>query len=1714
MSLRKRITDRLKEIPNNKSDRLLCMLLTAVMIIVLCITVIATTGSGLASDRTDFDKNTGRADYGDITVSYQLEQEQSLSISLALSEINEDGTPKLLGLQEGSDYIVGDTSVTLKKEYLETLEDGRQIFIFTNSDGTEQELVLNIMTTAEEIISEETETVLEDTMPDEEKETLPEGEGIAAEAEETATEEEESTSEEKTADVEEKLLSIAPMSEDLSTGSTNFTVDLHWVTSDTSQFYDMTWSGTSTTSQSLSYDLVINTNAAEYEVGQMEIRIPRTLWYYRDGTTAVVPSSYSISLAPGVSSNSPFNYTIDTATDEIVITNYRKVLSSSNYSLQVTYSVSPTLTVDMSKGTLQATAKATDNISGVEEAMTSPEISYTMNTSSKLTSLRKAFSTSMYFWNTTYTGTLTKPDDFDDYCWVVYQMTLNCTGNQPYRLLWTESPQSGGEIVNAITDTGKTLIIDTTTGTITSTTTYGQWITQYIYVLVRYPRTMVENGTTLINDVSVKLTGIDGIDDPDTLSASNSTTWKDYSFTYSGDVIGIKKYIGTINNIDTTSSNYLTLLQYGSQDDISINWAMNTTIQGYDYDSYGVELIDDFMDWKTDSGTYTQMQPEDYAHAQIVVSATNYQVDRTSGVLSYYTQGDTSAPVVEVWALRDGETDYELAGSELLSNMCYKNSTSYSLKSITVSLPENTYRVKVLINGGVEDYLQLRAAVTTKLKSNSPILQEWFAEEPELRSVRIQNYNAVKLYNEDGEWVRSASKSNYSDTTTDYGESVVQRDLDTYGNYIQRSTASNTITGLKGVSNATKVAANAVNDTEKGRASVEFGLSGYEYYEGLTLAEVNELLAAGFPNPSRNEAVFYDLLPVGMFYDEETGATVYDINGNTDTATVDVETEDDYRGSGRQMVIFRISTTTPGVNYTTSSTYRYFGTYGTSLSLNIQSGPCGVSGFSVKFKAIVPWNNIILANNGMNLMIYQVADSLRGDTGYVDDGAYSSDFSSIKGSDGNSVFYDLKGDGVDSTKDTLYSSVTVPIAVAVSMEEGLSKWVRSAEEGLYGNFSKETLAMVGSTYTYRLQLQNNDSGTVKDVVLFDILEDAADTTAGEENWKGSFENIDLRYAVYSGIKPVVYYSTVSNLSYTDIPDQSYTDVLAMLSDSSVWSTTMPADKSTITAIAVDLSKKADGTDFVFNPKQGTSVEIVMNAPDTMTEEKYAYNDSAYYSNFTPALGAGERSINYSARTTVELGYEPVLEKTADPAGGEDALTATEVQAGQIVTYNITYDPSCASSNIVIRDTIPEGMVLVQGSIQYTLPGGTQQTLDDTDAACYDPASKTITWPSYNQDMAGSATFTFRVMVDAVTDATGYRLYSNQATATVDGGEPESTNIVTHGQIKRSAGITKTAAVIDGISSKDADAATGGTAQTENRGTEAEPVNVELSQIVEYRLVVKNTGEGIKSGDIIVTDKLPEGTTLVLGSMTGVFRSSTNSTLEVGGSTATAAASVTTDGVQWVLNGMSDGEEAYLTFRVIAPAGTDITATEPYEAEKEFTNTAHLKDVAVSNIKYSKVIVYETDGTTKQYESGSHVYEETEYEKDSETTYHQVIEPLYEFTIIKQLTEASDEEEQFVFEISYIRPTGTEITFYQVLTVTAGSVSTQVKVTGLAPGTYTVKELESNWRYSIEGSATRSVTPDDVEETYEVSFTNKKTGNTWVGGKTSVTNIMPKLYEPQ
>ena len=319
-------------------------------------------------------------------------------------------------------------------------------------------------------------------------------------------------------------------------------------------------------------------------------------------------------------------------------------------------------------------------------------------------------------------------------------------------------------------------------------------------------------------------------------------------------------------------------------------------------------------------------------------------------------------------------------------------------------------------------------------------------------------------------------------------------------------------------------------------------------------------------------------------------------------------------------------------------------------------------------------------------------------------------------------------------------------------------------------------------------------------------------------------------------------------------------------------------------------------------------------------------------------------------------------KYSDPAGGSTAENAPIIKIGEAISYTLQLNSEATQQGVIVSDTLPIGLSLATGSITYTMADGTVVQVPDS---AFNSATNTITWPTIDVQ-AGITKFEFSAVIDNLPQDVYARLFTNKAVLEYTDGtkEPTESNEVTHKTNFGESSLHKTAATIlvDKNGNETVDVAGAGTATS--------PIVTAKGQIVEYKLTIDRTAdEENRSGDIRVTDIIPDGTIFIPNSIKGeILNPISNSEATIKSMEYTTVTD--TDGkekpaVVYVVSGLANGEKAELTFRVTAPTETDNPSTPEYESGRVYTNTAKLVDE-------------EFDNTT-----------------DSETTYHQIQAPVLE-----------------------------------------------------------------------------------------------------------------------
>ena len=1054
----------------------------------------------------------------------------------------------------------------------------------------------------------------------------------------------------------------------------NYAIDLRWETNVAKERYHRyEIDATDNATRTLKYELTVNTSTVDYNPGMMEVRMPYYLCETNTGKW-VAPSQVSVPKQPEHNDVYSFHYYIDDhgtedkSDDEIVYVNWKEMEAGTNQTLTVIYKITPFEMIDTKVWELTATGYARNEYQEDEqlfepEVKQSATISYGIDTGAQLTHFVKAPSTyyygglesdlpdnggkPMYYYDTTYFDSNLYPkENFDPtkYHYVGYLLQVHHSAyNQPFHFHFEDHPEDGGEVVSVKYRSSNYSVggIENLAEDLTSwdsrtvTSCNGRWSSySSYYVVVAWPidpdaedddELVYENNATVTMIADVPHEDDKGPNDHYDLSslpARAYTTWEDYEFSYTGNIYS--QYKGIQTNFE---SGGFTLNKYGKNTNVS--FYTTTSVSGFNLNGYKFNMTDHDLYLRAyyKDQTYSdfvRISEGDYHLAYLRVSLKAYEYDRSTGEQIVNTSVEGKPFKVQGQIGKYGEWmdigEFVVTENNQYAVMNYTNGYSSSY-----SIGDKGYTgFRILAPEGLEGYTQLRTEFRVALHADSPRLAPFFEEYDDIQYMYLHNFSTLWLdvLNDEGEYYWFNPIESYEETSNEVLTGLTEDDMTDYGALPEHDEAYSYETKVGPDSpSRTKTTLSQTNDIVNGMVRGRFRLQAGEYQYST------QLPTAYYEAMSIDDGIFYDLLPAGWIFDETQPIRAYGSSDSTSyTASCTYEIIDDFKGTGRQMVIFKVkSERAAGKNYYSSN----------------RVDTC----LNVEYSANITWNELRYHRNGYNLMAFQEGDGTRPGREFYASGSYGADqfyddglpdessiadkFKLAVGEDGNYAFYDINNDGVTDRNDTLMYYSTVSPEVAMTVETGIYKLVK----GDSGLWKKHDTTHTDGTYRYKLGVTTSDGGDTSNLVIYDVLEDATNVEgfSGERGWKGTFVGLDLRLPKSQGIAPVVYYSTTPGLIFAN----ENTDM--NIKDESIWSTTPPADLSTVTAIAVDLTTRVDGEPFVFEGQGTTEFEIIMKAPSEVPEVRLAYNRLAYSSDFlTYGNVEAQHKYNIGKRVTIEL----------------------------------------------------------------------------------------------------------------------------------------------------------------------------------------------------------------------------------------------------------------------------------------------------------------------------------------------------------------------------------------------------------------------------------------------------------------------------------------------
>ena len=882
--------------------------------------------------------------------------------------------------------------------------------------------------------------------------------------------------------------------------------------------------------------------------------------------------------------------------------------------------------------------------------------------------------------------------DIENYNIVEYRSQITTEGNQPYYLSVKDTPDNNGVVIGAYASGVVTGKMTEQNGVYTAADYSKKYAnntnTQYVYVLVKYPKVDTKE-TRVTNSITAYATGIDDNKEVASNAAVADDTISSDAI-YDGDIWGIKKN-GIAENENTgktildnggdkeisfwinpaTAHTY----KYGVKD--------NGSFKDNNNGPYKIDVTDDVMYLSSgENGITKRLSDGDYEFNKIVVYIKDSKIEDgfdSSGLpkMKLITRSSKLAPLTIYYKTSVQGAWQKL---EVKSYNYSKEFNSPYYKSSELELPENTVQVKISYGNSEKGSFgdtYIRAQIFGTLKHDGPNVKTILENDNNVHELKLINWASIQGFDKDGKWLNVASEKNIKNSlnTSAIKDDLLKFDEENYEGHSvaedkqsQRATAISTLKEVKlyaGASNGVNVTASGTDALSINYSLVAI-LSGNarQRSDAEALAECNGIYGS-------KKAVFYDLLPAGVEYSGVTSTQQFAINDadintsntggiykqqgnvnwgfpkpNTDNfgyyetdktnlinytskPTVSVETIDNYKNTGRQMVKLTLDYSDVPIGYIGSSYRIYSNVYGVTLRTKAYTSRLAASQmneihenqFAAQF----------YDDNGKLCDLENYTNSRKNDGTYYG---------------GDAAAFDQLGGGSQSDKTVVYAKSSfsyLPTATYTGIELSIKA------DDYDKVFKKDTKTLCGKNYTYRLSfIQNNKDPNAKssDLVLFNTIEN---DYGSNEHWFGTLKGFDVTeanekirktYPNYEGIKVYVNEKVISDSDY----QQSGKVTAQTLRDN--------ADGWHIYNEGDDLSKVKSiafyvGDDIEFKDDLCLlNIYMKMKAPNTIPSSSLkAYSNMAYYCETSNGKSTNTGNQTTKTLTCKTVNVFPTIEKS-------------------------------------------------------------------------------------------------------------------------------------------------------------------------------------------------------------------------------------------------------------------------------------------------------------------------------------------------------------------------------------------------------------------------------------------------------------------------------------
>lgn len=923
--------------------------------------------------------------------------------------------------------------------------------------------------------------------------------------------------------------------------------------------------------------------------------------------------------------------------DNIVIYNFRKLAAGTEGYIEVGYHTAES---SYEYRDMAESKPFTAKMELGSEVRNADPLTVKINTTANIGMTSSKYPTKFKTWVEGSWGA--KPADADNYIYLAYVIDSPVPATQPYDFELVATP-SNYEIAGYIMD-GKFQ----TSNKITNRRAFGNRLDQ---VILRIPKSEFSNKTYLNVTLNVDsvVSPVDQVDAKTQKSTKQNWSWSKPVFSIPTGHFNVHKRGDRVPEEDeSNNTGYINKAEFSRYDLESFNGYENAAITNTEYGGldYYSDILGYAYPWTRDE-TMSPNDPNAYGRKVVKYQYTDeglyLATEEEVGKNPYSDQNkftndnalsSEDAYIEKVYyeyAPKDVEYEQDEATFVLTNEMTFTDDDTITLwvkagsddyKSI------GTYNFKT-------NHAEFDSQYVSRFTNNDIVFNRkdiiayrlTFANKHYLSrlyaypSVTLKNSQKVLNYVNGKETIAIVNNVNGKFFTSEDKEIVsINTNAVDYARVTQR------------ISEITKKVASISNNSKKKTFAITWKIEAGEKYISGQNGDINYL--------PQKSGTFYDLLPLGS---------------TLDPASVIVQNED-----GQKL---------PSSSYTTKTVDNFNGTGRTLVRVDIQEE---ASKYRLFLDTIHSWNAI--SDYGVNVynpVVYKTGNDTIKDGTADNGGRFAKDGSTPE----HQIIENLTNVDPDEPDDWqsgvtkfIYAEEIYDINNITAATSGLTKKVKAEKDKRY---FYETTTNMNRPYSYEIRMANSGSTKSKNIVLFDSLENYVTDNGSSSDWHGILNGIDVNQLRSRGVDPVVYISKIENLSIDDHHD---------LNDTSVWEkVTDTTDLSTAKAIAIDASKKKDGSDFILNETESLTAYLYMTAPSSTNVEgriPMAYNN--IYMNATIFGGNDKEETHLVHQDYTQIGLKI--------AGNFNIKKVSEIDNSQVIK-NVQYRLSGVSAYGTAYDEI-------------------------------------------------------------------------------------------------------------------------------------------------------------------------------------------------------------------------------------------------------------------------------------------------------------------------------------------------------------------------------------------------------------------------------------------